>query len=66
MPRWWSGFELEAPAFAWYSNGLNRWTAVGVRRLEGIRRQVKWWISQRGRDQRGEGVAPRGEKLDPG
>lgn len=41
MPRQWNGFALEVPAFAWYSNGLKRWMAVGARRLEeDIRRQI--------------------------
>lgn len=70
MPRRWNGFALEAPAFAWYSNGLKRWMAVGARRLEeDIRRQVRWWISQRReaeRDQRGEGEAQRVQRLNPG
>ena len=68
MPRWWRGFDLEAPTIAWYFKGLKTWMAVGSRRLEDIGRQVRWWISQRreaGRDQRGEGEAQRVERLDP-
>lgn len=68
MPRRWRGFELEAPAFVSHFNGLKRWMAVGVRRLEHTRGQVRGWISQRreaGREQKGEGEARRVEKLHP-
>ncbi|KAL6033320.1 hypothetical protein STEG23_009962 [Scotinomys teguina] len=40
MPRWWSGYALEGPDFAWYSADLKRWMPEGLRRVEAIRREV--------------------------